>query len=165
VFSDAIRLGRPKRAILLEYAVLHPTHAADLLLEIEASRQFAEKYFKNRNKAANHVHTLRDTLTVLSAMPRRPEDWVDPYPPKDPAVRGQRDRETAKAVAAAALRKGNRLLSRHKRITEVLQEPADMPGMAALIATQLNQAINIRGPGDPSNNNRVMMSMGSRDPV
>jgi hypothetical protein len=165
VVDSLIKAGRPRRAILLEYAIAHPHHAADLLIRMETSKSYAMKICKGMKKVYAHVNELRRSLTALCAMPRRPEGWEDPLPVTDVNLRDERVRAAAIAAAEVALRKSNAYLSRHQTLTELLEEQSDEPAKAAAITERLSRAVNVRAPGKPEDDHRVFMSMGSRTPI
>jgi hypothetical protein len=152
--------GRPKRAILLEYAVHSPQAAADLLVRIENSPRYASRLFCVDEKVAIFVHVLRKALRLLGAMPRRPRNWVDPYPDDDPVLRAQSTQKTAQQQADIALRKAHQHLSRHSQISGALVAARKEPATAVAPTDRLSRLVNVRAPGKARDEDRVIASLG-----
>jgi hypothetical protein len=84
-FTSLVAPYRPKRVILIEYVLAHPDQAALLLLKLESNRTFAHQLFCTDRKIRKLMAELRSTLSAVGALPRRPDDWVDPLPSGNPA--------------------------------------------------------------------------------
>jgi hypothetical protein len=79
--SSLVFPKHPKWTVLLEYALTNPSEAVHLLERLETNKRLCNRLFRAPLRNRKFIHKLRDTLTVLGAMPRRPADGVDPYPP------------------------------------------------------------------------------------
>jgi hypothetical protein len=77
-FTSLVAAYRPKRVVLIEYVLVHPDQAALLLLRLKSNRKFAHELFCTDRKIRKLMAELRNTLSTLGALPRRPDDWVDP---------------------------------------------------------------------------------------
>jgi hypothetical protein len=87
-FTSLVAPYRPKRVILIEYVLAHPDQAALLLLKLESNRTFAHQLFCTDRKIRKLMAELRSTLSAVGALPRRPDDWVDPIPSGKPGAPG-----------------------------------------------------------------------------
>jgi hypothetical protein len=79
--SSLVFPKHPKRTMLLEYALTNPSEAAHLLERLKTHKHLCNHLCRAPLKTRKFIHKLCDSLTNLGAMPWRPADWVDPYPP------------------------------------------------------------------------------------
>lgn len=150
--SSLVFPKHPKRTVLLEYALTNPSEAAHLLERLETNKRLCSRLFRAPLKIRKFIHELRDTLTVLGAMPRRSADWVDPYPPREAVLQGERQRTRAEQIMGFTLRKVNALMARYNELND-----------AAAAGGDVNRVLNHRGLGRAEDEERVLTSLGSRD--
>jgi hypothetical protein len=150
--SSLVFPKHPKRTVLLEYALTNPSEAAHLLERLETNKRLCSRLFRAPLKIRKFIHELRDTLTVLGAMPRRSADWVDPYPPREAVLQGERQRTRAEQIMGFTLRKVNALMARYNELND-----------AATAGGDVNRVLNHRGLGRAEDEERVLTSLGSRD--
>jgi hypothetical protein len=161
-FTSLVGSYRPKRVILIEYALVYPAEAAKLLLRIEGSKKLASKLFCTDRKTCKLVGELCDTLSsALGALPRRPDDWVDPLPSQNPELRVQRTIAKAEEVAAVAQRRANQQSSCQQQLQQVVQTARSQP-VDADSAMCFSRIVNPRRPGNPADCDRIYAAMGSR---
>jgi hypothetical protein len=121
-FNRLVTPGRPKRVILIEYALTNPDEAVNLLLRLESSGKFAARLFVTRPKIVTFINELRQFLGYFGLLPARPEGWVDRYPPQQQADRLQRSERIAQSLIDASARRIRRLEARKAEFERALAE-------------------------------------------
>jgi hypothetical protein len=148
-FTSLVAPYRPKRVVLIEYVLVHPDQTASLLLRLESNGKFAHELFCTDRKIRKLMAELRSTLSTLGALPRRPDDWFDPLPSHNPALRVERAFAKAREVAAVAQRMARQQSSRVQLLEQAIQAARDQPADHDL-ALRLSRLVNRRVPGNPA---------------
>jgi hypothetical protein len=130
---------------------------------VDADKQAFTKIllqFRPLLDVADGIIILRKALQILSVMPHRLRNWVNPYPDYDPVLRSQSTRKPSQQQADIALQKAHHQLSRHAQISGALEAARKGLPLQCHPTDRLSCVVNVQAPGKARGEDRIIASLG-----